>query len=174
MTLGQFTEAKLLVPRLLSGHQQGAIQELTKRLEATGRITNAPAFLEAVLKRVRELPTFVGEGVAVPHVRGAAVSQLSMAVGLADAGIQWGASQRHDVRIVVLFAVPLAEAQTYLNLLSGLSSLIQDEKAFAALQRARQPEEMLSVFNSTHLVQMTAPPHPPDNSALIHEDEPNR
>lgn len=158
MTLGQFTETKLLVPRLVSGHQDGAIHELTRRLEATGRITNAPAFLEAVLKRERELPTFVGDGVAVPHVRGGAVAKLSMAVGLAAAGIPWGSSQRHDARMVVLFAVPLLEAQTYLTLLSGLSSLIQDETALAAVQRARQPDEMLSVFNATHLVETPAQP----------------
>ncbi len=160
MTLAQFTEARLLVPRLLSSQQEGAIQELTKRLEVTGRITNAPAFLEAVLTRERDLPTFIGGGVAIPHVRGGAVSQLSMAVGLAAAGIPWGATRQQDVRIVVLCAVPLVEAQTYLDLLSGLSSLIQDEMALAALQRALQPEEMLRVFRATHLAPMPPGPHP--------------
>jgi mannitol/fructose-specific phosphotransferase system IIA component (Ntr-type) len=157
MTLGQFTETKLLVPRLLSDRQADAIQELTKRLEGTGRIGNAPAFVEAVLKREVEMPTFI-DGVAVPHVRGGAVSKLSVAVGTCDAGILWGRDGRHVAQIVFLFAVPLTETNTYLSLLSGVSSLIQDEMAFSALKRATQPEEMHSVLNAIHLIQITARP----------------
>ena len=41
MIPGEFTESKLLVPRLLSNNQLGAIQELTKRLQATGRVLDA-------------------------------------------------------------------------------------------------------------------------------------
>ena len=160
MTLGQFTEAKLLIPRLLSDRRDGAIQELTKRLEGTGRIENAPGFLEAVLKRETEMPTMV-EGVAVPHVRGAAVQNLSIAVGLSAAGIPWGRDKRRAAHMVFLFAVPLSDAATYLSLLSGLSSLIQDEIAFTALKRATQPEEMLMVLNAVRLVRMTARPGQP-------------
>lgn len=155
MTLGQFTEPKLLIPRLLSDRQEGAIHELTKRLEVTERIQNAPAFLEAVLKRESELPTFIGEGVAVPHVRGGAVNTLSVAVGLSAAGIPWGLDRRRIAKVVFLFAVPLTEAHTYLSLLSGLSTLINDDMAFTALKRATQPEDMHSVLRAIRLVRMT-------------------
>jgi PTS system fructose-specific IIA component len=158
MTLGQFTEPKLLIPRLLSDRQDGAIQELSKRLEATQRIQNAPAFLEAVLKRENELPTFVGEGVAVPHMRGAAVDKLSVAVGLSAPGIPWGWDKRRVAKVIFLFAVPLTHAQPYLSLLSVLSSLIYDEIAFPALKRAAQPEEMIEVLNAIRLVRMTVQP----------------
>jgi mannitol/fructose-specific phosphotransferase system IIA component (Ntr-type) len=157
MTLGQFTEAKLLIPLLLSDRQADAIQELTQRLEATHRIENASAFLETVLKREMDMPTFI-DGVAVPHVRGGAVSKLSVAVGTCAAGIRWGRDGRHVAQIVFLFAVPLTESNMYLSLLSGVSSLIQDEMAFSALKRATQPEEMHSVLNAMHLIQITARP----------------
>lgn len=159
MTLAQFTEVKLLVPRLLSDRQDGAIRELTKRLETTGRIGNAAGFLEAVLQREVELPTFL-EGVAVPHARGGAVNKLSVAVGLSVPGIPWGCDNRRLAEIVFLFAVPLSGARTYLSLLSGLSSLIQDEMACTALKRATQPEAMLSVLQNVRLVRMTAQPRP--------------
>jgi mannitol/fructose-specific phosphotransferase system IIA component (Ntr-type) len=160
MTLGQFTEAKLLIPHLLSDRQDAAIQELTRRLEAARRIENASAFLETALKREMEMPTFI-DGVAVPHVRGEAVRQLSVAIGLRAAGIPWGRSGRHLAKTVFLFAVPLTETSRYLSLLSGMSSLIQDEMAFTALKRATQPEEMHSVLNAVRLVRMTAEPSRP-------------
>jgi mannitol/fructose-specific phosphotransferase system IIA component (Ntr-type) len=119
---------------------------LAKRLEATSRINRLPAFLEAVLNRETKFPTFI-ESVAVPHARGGAVQQLSFAVGLSAPGIPWGRDQSHIAHAVFLFAVPLREAQTYVWLLFGLSALIQDERAFMALRRASQPEQMLTIFN---------------------------
>jgi len=146
LTLGQFSEPRLLIPRLLSDRQDRAIRELVKRLEATNRINHAPAFLEAVLNREAEFPTFI-EGVAVPHARGGAVQQLSFAVGLSAPGIPWGRDQSRIAHAVFLFAIPLREAQTYVWLLSGLSALIQDERAFMALRRATQPEQMLKILH---------------------------
>jgi mannitol/fructose-specific phosphotransferase system IIA component (Ntr-type) len=156
MTLGQFTEPKLLIPHLLSNQQDGVIQELTQRLESTERIQNAPAFLEAVLKRESQVPTFIEDGVAIPHVRSGAVGKLSVAVGLSAPGIPWGRDNRCIAKVVFLFAVPLTEAQAYLSLLSGLSALTRNEMAFAAFRRATQPAEMLGVLNTIPLMPMPA------------------
>lgn len=49
MTPAQFTEPKLLAPRLLSQHREGAIIELSKKLESAGRIENADSFVDAAL-----------------------------------------------------------------------------------------------------------------------------
>ncbi len=158
VTLGQFTEAGLLVPRLLHPQQEPALEELTQRLEMTGRVEDAAGFLEAVVARERELPTFAGDGVAVPHMRGGGVRQLSMAVGLSEAGIPWGPDARHTVHVVFLFAVPLSEGALYLSLLSGLSSLIRDEVAFPALKAAAEPEAMWKVLDAVRLIRRSYPP----------------
>ncbi len=144
MNLDEITEPRLLVPRLLSDRQEGAIQELAKRLEATGRISQADAFVDAVLKREREVSTFVGSA-AVPHARGGAIEKLSLAVGLAPAGIAWG-DKRNVTKAIFLCAVPLTETRAYLALLSALSRLIQDERAVDELLDAAQPEEMLHLL----------------------------
>jgi mannitol/fructose-specific phosphotransferase system IIA component (Ntr-type) len=89
------------------------------------------------------------------------VHKLSVAVGLSSAGIPWGWDKRRFARAVFLFAVPLTDARTYLSLLSGLSSLIQDEMAFTALKRAIQPEDMQRVINAVRLVRMTGLPNWP-------------
>jgi len=154
LTMGRFTEPRLLVPRLLSTRQEGVIQELAKRLEATGRIEGAAALTRAVAGREVDLPTFVGGGVAAPHGRGAAVRSLSFAVGLSAAGIPWDRGHRLTARAIFLFAIPLAEASTYLALLSGLSTLMQDERALAALEAAKQPEDMLWVLNGVRLARV--------------------
>jgi mannitol/fructose-specific phosphotransferase system IIA component (Ntr-type) len=149
MTLGQFTETDLLAPTLPGGSQDGAIAELTRRLELTGRIQNATAFLKEALAREAQQPMFVGKGVVVPHVRSSDALKLSVAVGLAGNGVAWGG--HGTANIVFLFAVPSTEAGKYLLLLSGLSRLMQDTAAFTALKVATQPEEMWRVLNEVRL-----------------------
>ncbi len=164
MTLAQLTEPKLLVPRLLSNRQAGAIQELTRRLETTGRIANAPAFCDAVLRREAELPTIVGDVLAVPHARGQAARVLSLAVGLSAAGIPWGPDPRVTVQVLVLFAVPLAESQRYLDALAALSRFVADASAFQEFQRCTQPEAMLRMLDAVSLAELAHPLDEPNRS----------
>lgn len=148
MTLADFTEPKLLVPRLLSANQNGAIMELSKRLHRAGRIEDAEAFCQAVLERESLLHPVVEQGLAFPHARGRAVHRLSFAVGLSAAGIRWDSAKGMIVHAVVLLAVPLSEAQIYLALLGTLSRFTQDETAFASFKQSAQPEKMLAILNS--------------------------
>jgi mannitol/fructose-specific phosphotransferase system IIA component (Ntr-type) len=172
MTVGQFAEPKLLIPRLLSDQQPRAIEELTLCLETADRIQDAPAFLEAVLNRELDMPTFI-EGVALPHARSAAVNRLSVAVGLCPAGIAWGRDRRRIAKVVFLFAVPLTEAGGYMSLLSGISRFIRDPAAFAAFQRATEPEEMLTMLNAVQLRRWGTPSSQTEpGTKVINENEP--
>ncbi|MCL5097836.1 MAG: PTS sugar transporter subunit IIA [Candidatus Omnitrophica bacterium] len=148
MTPGEFTEPRLLTPRLLSINQMGAIKELTKRLHTAGRIEDALAFFQAVLEREYMLNAAPEKGVVFPHARGYAVNSLSFAVGLSAEGVPWGNQKGDRAHVIFLLAVPLSEAQRYLNLLSRLSRFVQDESQLSAFRECTQPEQMLAVLDS--------------------------
>lgn len=152
MTVGQFTEPVLLVPRLLSDTQASAIQELAKRLYRAERIEDADGFCAPVMERELGAPTLIGNGVAMPHARGAGVTSLSLAVGISDAGIPWP-ERDSMVHVVFLSAIPFSQTQTYLSLLMGLSRLVQDESAFESLKNAARTEQMIEILNSISLEQ---------------------
>jgi len=147
MSAGEFTENKLLVPRLLSHDQLGAIQELTKRLQATGRVQDAAAFYQAVLQREYMLRTALTGGVVFPHARGTGIASLSLAVGLSGVGIPWGPTKGSVARVVFLLAIPMHETQRYLALLASLSRLSQDDDLLSSLRDCTQPEQMRQVLN---------------------------
>src|SRR5450759_1003641 len=65
MTLAQFTEPKLLVPRLLSNHRESAIIELSRRLKSAGRIENADSFVDAAMDH-ESIASAVFDGVTFP------------------------------------------------------------------------------------------------------------
>jgi len=146
MTLAQFTEPNLLVPRLLSETHDSAIAELSSRLEKAGRIENADAFTHAVLKH-ESFVSAVFDEVAFPLARGPAVKELSFALGLSQAGVRWSDGKASTIHAVVLFAVPWSAEHSYLSLVMSFSSFLKDEMAFSALHRCTQPEEMFSVLN---------------------------
>jgi len=146
MTLSQLTEPRLLVPRLLSDDWEGAVHELTARLANAGRISNAARFVAAVLERESKVPTFVPPGLAFPHARGQAVRTLSLAVGLSRQGLTWRRDRKAVVKVVFLIAVPLGEAEAYLQVLSALARFAQDEPAFSALTRCQRSEQMLQAL----------------------------
>ena len=159
MTLAQFTEPKLLVPRLLSNHRESAIIELSRRLESAGRIENADSFVDAALDH-ESIASAVFDGVTFPLARGRAVKELSFAAGLSRQGVRWGVGRSPVIHTVVLFAVSLSETRTYLSLVLTFSSFIKDEMAFTAFARATQPEEMFTVLKAVRLVRLTAQPQP--------------
>ena len=148
MSLDAYTEPKLLVPRLLSSDQYGAIKELAKRLYSTRRIADAEAFFQSVLEREAMLQTAPERGVVFPHARGHGVKALSVAVGLSAPGITWGEDRRYRAHLIFLLAVPLSETRPYLALLSSLARLGQDEQLRSALLDCTQPEQMLELLNT--------------------------
>jgi PTS system fructose-specific IIA component len=152
MTLGQFTEPKLLIPRLLGDRREGVIHELTKRLESTGRVESAAGLAETILKREEALPTMAENGIVFPHARGQAVRTFSLGVGLSSPGVRWGAGRNDFVRSVFLCAVPLSDSHLYLSVLSTLSTFLLDDLAFRRFSACSQPEEMFQMLNSIHVI----------------------
>ena len=151
MTLAQYTEPGLLVPRLLSEYRDSALAELGSRLEKAGRIENARAFTHAVLDHESIVST-VFEKVAFPLARGQAVKELSFALGLSPQGIRWGVSKAPTVHAVVLFAVPLSAGQSYLSLVVTFSKFLQDKMALSVLSRCTQPEDMLAALEQVRVL----------------------
>jgi mannitol/fructose-specific phosphotransferase system IIA component (Ntr-type) len=155
MTLGQFTEPKLLIPQLECATKETALAELSKRLTGAGRVDNADVFLSAVLEHDALAPA-VFERVAVALARGQQVKVLSFALGLSSHGIRWNVVGAPVVSAVFLFAVPQSAGELYLSLVLTLSGFISDTAAFSTLRRCREPEEMLDVLNAVRITRHPA------------------
>src|SRR5262245_23327592 len=101
MTLGQFTETKLLVPHLEFATKATALVELSKRLAAAGRVESADAFLSTVLDHDMRAPA-VFEAVAIALARGQLVKELSFALGLSAHAIRWDVAGAPAINAVFL------------------------------------------------------------------------
>ncbi|EFI9208603.1 TPA: PTS 2-O-a-mannosyl-D-glycerate transporter subunit IIABC [Escherichia coli] len=129
--------------------REEAIHALTQRLAALGKISSTEQFLEEVYRRESLGPTALGEGLAVPHGKTAAVIEAAFAVATLSEPLQWeGVDGPEAVDLVVLLAIPPNEAgTTHMQLLTALTTRLADDEIRARIQSATTPDELLSALD---------------------------
>ncbi|EFO4033192.1 PTS 2-O-a-mannosyl-D-glycerate transporter subunit IIABC [Escherichia coli] len=129
--------------------REEAIHALTQRLAALGKISSTEQFLEEVYRRESLGPTALGEGLAVPHGKTAAVKEAAFAVATLSESLQWeGVDGPEAVDLVVLLAIPPNEAgTTHMQLLTALTTRLADDEIRARIQSATTPDELLSALD---------------------------
>ncbi|EFB2367357.1 PTS 2-O-a-mannosyl-D-glycerate transporter subunit IIABC [Escherichia coli] len=129
--------------------REEAIHALTQRLAALGKISSTEQFLEEVYRRESLGPTALGEGLAVPHGKTAAVKEAAFAVATLSEPLQWeGVNGPEAVDLVVLLAIPPNEAgTTHMQLLTALTTRLADDEIRARIQSATTPDELLSALD---------------------------
>ncbi|EFO2936817.1 PTS 2-O-a-mannosyl-D-glycerate transporter subunit IIABC [Escherichia coli] len=129
--------------------REEAIHALTQRLAALGKISSTEQFLEEVYRRESLGPTALGEGLAVPHGKTAAVKEAAFAVATLSEPLQWeGVDVPEAVDLVVLLAIPPNEAgTTHMQLLTALTTRLADDEIRARIQSATTPDELLSALD---------------------------
>ncbi len=139
-----------------SSERDGAILELARRLQATGRVTDAEAVTAAALEREAIGSTNVGFGVAIPHAKSAHVSRAGFAFGRRAGGIRWAgeavadaggeATGDHAVDLVFLIVAPAQASDEHLRILAALARALMHEEFRDALRATATPEETLSLL----------------------------
>ncbi|EQA1380422.1 PTS 2-O-a-mannosyl-D-glycerate transporter subunit IIABC [Escherichia coli] len=129
--------------------REEAIHALTQRLAALGKISSTEQFLEEVYRRESLGPTALGEGLAVPHGKTAAVKEAAFAVATLSEPLQWeGVDGPEAVDLVMLLAIPPNEAgTTHMQLLTALTTRLADDEIRARIQSATTPDELLSALD---------------------------
>ncbi|PVA01362.1 hypothetical protein DC362_20235, partial [Acinetobacter nosocomialis] len=122
MNLTTLTHRDALCLNARFASREEAIHALTQRLAALGKISSTEQFLEEVYRRESLGPTALGEGLAVPHGKTAAVKEAAFAVATLSEPLQWvGVDGPEAVDLVVLLAIPPNEAgTTHMQLLTCL------------------------------------------------------
>jgi PTS system nitrogen regulatory IIA component len=143
-TLASFTGPELICPELSTSAAHDVISELCAVLRRQGHITDLMAFQEAVLAREAISPTAFASGWALPHARLCDVPELRFAVARTVQPLAWFGNTVCQVQTVFLFAVPDHAAKAYLNLISAVARLTQNNPL---LDRLRTAADAHAIFN---------------------------
>jgi mannitol/fructose-specific phosphotransferase system IIA component len=102
-----------------------------------------PAYVPAMHEREESVPTFIGEGVAIPHGTDASralVRRSALAVLQFPEGVDWGGQ---DVRLCVGIA---ASGDEQVGVLSALARVLMDPEKAAALRTADDAATVVAIL----------------------------
>lgn len=142
MKFEDFVCFKATIPDLQSPDRDGVIAELVTALVQAGKL---PAELEAeitkaVIKRENEASTGMGKGVAVPHVKHAAVDDVTAVVGQSGTGLDFSSLDEQPVYSVILLISPPNDPDRHLRAMENIFKHLQKEKFRKFLRQCQTPE----------------------------------
>jgi mannitol/fructose-specific phosphotransferase system IIA component (Ntr-type) len=153
--IARFSAADLMVPRLEGATREEVIAELAGLMAGKGFIEDAAAVTQLALQRETIVSTAVEHGLAFPHVRTVEGGGLTLALGLKNQGIHFGAPDGKLTKIVFLIVIPTPASAFYLRLLAGLVRTFESADARKALLDCEKPEQMWKTL--TKLTRDTIP-----------------
>lgn len=142
MKFADFVCFEATVPALQGTDRDSVIGELVSALVGAGQLPSdsAATITAAVIKRENEASTGMGKGVAVPHVKHAAVSDVLAVIGQTGTGIDFSALDEQLVYSVILLISPVDGADRHLQAMENLFKHLQKEKFRKFLRQCQKPE----------------------------------
>lgn len=101
--------------------------------ENCSEITDFAAFQDGIWDRESILPTGIGLGVAVPHLRSPNIQHSSAALTVLKSPIPYGSMDGLPVQIILLIAMGEGTQNNYLQYLAKATSFFRKESFRAAL-----------------------------------------
>jgi PTS system nitrogen regulatory IIA component len=122
-----------------------ALEQIAEFVCESREQLDSKELFEKLIERERLGTTGLGNGIAIPHCRLPNCESIIGALVQLEDGIDYGAFDKEDVRVVFLLIVPEEEVDEHLQTLSALASRLQSDTYRAALLNA---ESDMDLYNA--------------------------
>jgi diadenylate cyclase len=121
---------------LASTDMESALEELLNLSVDRFPDLDKGALLKGLLRRENTMTTYLGLGVALPHVRAKMGRRYLLALGRSHSGIHYdGAMEQEPVRLVIML-IAEEKARDYLQVLAALARLLKEQDYVDSLVKA--------------------------------------
>jgi len=148
MILTQILQPKCVKVPVESRNKEGVITELVDLLDASGLLSDRDVALQAVLTRERIQSTGTGAGLAIPHGKCKAVSELVMAIGIAREPIEFESIDGKPVKIIILLVSPADQTGPHIQALARISRLMLNADFKQKLEKAASAKEVYELLSN--------------------------
>lgn len=122
------------------------LDTLVDLMDASGKLNDIETYRKGVYAREEEGSTGIGEGIAIPHCKSAAVNQEGLAAMVAPKGVEFDSLDGEPANLFFLIAAPDTADNVHLDVLSHLSVLLMDPDFTGKLREAETVEEFKKVI----------------------------
>ncbi|MCG3131698.1 MAG: PTS system fructose-specific EIIABC component [Phycisphaerae bacterium] len=142
MKLAELVITDAVIPDLESTDRIGVIRELIHALANHGVFDPADEqkVFDSAVAREKQGSTGFGKGVAVPHVKHAAVKKMAATIGRSSKGVDFAALDRAPVYTVVLLLSPASEPEGHLAAMERIFRHLQRDNFRRFLRQADTKE----------------------------------
>lgn len=150
MELEEFLDPQVIKVGMKKNDKVSVLIELSNVLKNAGYIDDEETFLEDIYKREEIGITGIGNYVAIPHGKSAAVKKVGVAIGILENEIEWETMDDNGVKVVILFSVGNDPngAQTHLKLLSKVAQRLGNDEVISSLIESKSVQDVIKSFKS--------------------------
>lgn len=138
-----------MIENYIKGRFKSSIEAKEKRQaikELFETTDQPPPVLDRVYARERLFPTGIGRSVAIPRYVGEEVKEITLALGLSRAGMEFGALDHRPVKIIWLFLSPEHDKEKYTEILVRLIRLANTEEFKSQVPNLTSYEDLIELI----------------------------
>lgn len=127
--------------------KEAVIDEMIAKLDEVGKINDISLFKQEIMKREKESSTGIGDGIAMPHAKTAAVNTPTVLFAKSETGVDYDSLDGQPASLFFMIAATDDANQTHLETLAALSRLLIHPDFVAKLRDAKSAKEVIDLFD---------------------------
>ncbi|HEN0173809.1 PTS fructose transporter subunit IIABC [Streptococcus agalactiae] len=158
MKIQDLLKKEVMIMDLKATSKEAAIDEMITKLVDTGVVTNFAILKDGIMKREAQTSTGLGDGIAMPHSKNAAVKEATVLFAKSASGVDYEALDGQPTDLFFMIAAPDGANDTHLAALAELSKYLLKEGFADQLRQAKTPDDIIATFDSNSISQETVAP----------------
>lgn len=128
--------------------KEAAIDEMISNLVDKGIVTDFDTFKEGIMNREAQTSTGLGDGIAMPHSKNAAVKEATVLFAKSAKGVDYESLDGQPTDLFFMIAAPDGANDTHLAALAELSKYLMKDGFADKLRQVTSPDEVIATFDA--------------------------
>lgn len=136
--------------------KEAVIDEMITSLVDKGVVTDFDTFKTGIMNREAQTTTGLGDGIAMPHSKNAAVKEATVLFAKSSKGVDYESLDGQPTDLFFMIAAPDGANDTHLAALAELSKYLMKPGFADKLRQVTSAEEVIAVFDEAEAVDKAA------------------
>lgn len=136
--------------------KEAVIDEMIASLVEKGYVTDFDVFKTGIMNREAQTTTGLGDGIAMPHAKNAAVKEATVLFAKSNKGVDYASLDGQPTDLFFMIAAPEGANDTHLAALAELSKYLMKAGFADRIRAATNPEEVIAVFDTAEAADKAA------------------
>lgn len=148
MKIQDLLNKKVMLLDLQATTKEAAIDEMINSLVDNGVVTDFDVFKAGIMAREAQTSTGLGDGIAMPHSKNAAVKEATVLFAKSNKGVDYESLDGQPTDLFFMIAAPEGANDTHLAALTELSKYLMQDGFADRLRKVTSPDEVIAAFNT--------------------------